>query len=251
LAAEEHAPPQPAPRVLSPQNHYLMTSMMQDVIRRGTATRARSLGRGDLAGKTGTTNDQRDAWFNGFNPSLVGVVWVGFDSYAPLGRGEVGGRAALPAWIEFMKTALDGVPEQSWNLPEGIVTVRIDPETGRKALYVNEHFTRRIVEMNAQESDHLLAYLTKWVQQPAFTVRYHWTAGTIGMWDNRFTQHYVVNDFTGERVIERVTVMGDTVEGNRPRWQPYTETAKLSAMTRHDRQLIRHLNQAQRQAAAE
>lgn len=129
--------------------------------------------------------------------------------------------------------------------------VRIDPETGRKALYVNEHFTRRIVEMNAQESDHILAYLTNWVKQPAFTVRYHWTAGTIGMWDNRFTQHYVVNDFTGERVIERVTVMGDTVEGSRPRWRPYTETAKISAMTRHDRQLIRHLNQAQRQAAAE
>lgn len=127
--------------------------------------------------------------------------------------------------------------------------VRIDPATGKKALYVNEHFTRRIVEMNAQESDHLLAYLTNWVKQPAFTVRYHWTAGTIGMWDNRFTQHYVVNDVVGERIIERVTVMGDTVVGNAPRWRPYTEQAKLSAMTRHDRQLIRHLNQQQRQAA--
>jgi len=116
--------------------------------------------------------------------------------------------------------------------------VRVDPETGKKALYVNEHFTRRIVEMSGQESDHLLAYLTNWVKQPPFTVRYHWTAGTIGMWDNRFTQHYVVNDFIGERIIERVTVMGDRVEPAQPRWRPYPETAGLSAMTRHDRQLI-------------
>lgn len=119
--------------------------------------------------------------------------------------------------------------------------VRVDPATGQKALYVNEHFTRRIVEMSGPESDHLLAYLTNWVKQPPFTVRYRWTAGTIGMWDNRFTQHYVVNDFVGERVIERVTVMGDRVEPARPRWRPYPETAGLSAMTRHDRQLIKHL----------
>ena len=119
--------------------------------------------------------------------------------------------------------------------------VRTDPETGKKALYVNEHFTRRIVEMSGQESDHLLAYLTNWVKQPPFTVRYHWTAGTIGIWDNRFTQHYVVNDFVGERVIERVTVMGDRVPAAKPRWKPYPETAGLSAMTRHDRQLIRHM----------
>ena len=119
--------------------------------------------------------------------------------------------------------------------------VRVDPETGKKALYVNEHFTRRIVEMSGQESDHLLAYLTNWVKQPPFTVRYHWTAGTIGMWDNRFTQHYVVNDFIGERIIERVTVMGDRVEPAQPRWRPYPETAGLSAMTRHDRQLISHM----------
>jgi taurine dioxygenase len=108
--------------------------------------------------------------------------------------------------------------------------VRTDPETGQKALYVNEHFTRRIVEMSGQESDHLLAYLTNWVKQPPFTVRYHWTAGTIGIWDNRFTQHYVVNDFVGERV-----------PAAKPRWKPYPETTGLSAMTRHDRQLIRHM----------
>lgn len=119
--------------------------------------------------------------------------------------------------------------------------VRIDPGTGRKALYVNEHFTRRIVEMNAQESDVLLSYLTRWVQQPAFTVRYRWRAGTIGMWDNRFTQHYVVNDFTGERVIERVTIMGDHIRGAQPRWPPFTESARRSAMSRHDRQLRQYL----------
>jgi len=126
--------------------------------------------------------------------------------------------------------------------------VRVDSASGRKALYVNEHFTRRIVEMSGPESDYLLAYLTRWVQQPAFTVRYHWTPGTIGMWDNRFTQHYVVNDFVGERVIERVTVMGDEVQGNAPRWRPWPESAGQSAMSRHDRQLVSHLK-ARSQAA--
>lgn len=122
-----------APRVISAQNHYLLISMMQDVIRRGTATKARSLGRDDLAGKTGTTNEQKDAWFNGFNRSHVAITWVGFDSAKPLGRGEVGGRAALPAWIEYMKVALDGVAEQPLTMPPGIITARIDPTTGKRA----------------------------------------------------------------------------------------------------------------------
>lgn len=127
------AQPQVAPRVLSAQNQYLMTSMMKDVVQRGTAVKAKALGRKDLAGKTGTSNEQRDAWFNGFNAGLVAIAWVGFDSFAPLGRGEVGGRAALPAWMDYMRVALDGVPEQTWDLPEGIVTVRIDPKTGKRA----------------------------------------------------------------------------------------------------------------------
>ncbi len=122
-----------AQRVISPQNHYLMNSMMRDVITRGTGIKARSLGRKDLAGKTGTTNDQRDAWFNGFNRSLVAITWVGFDSSKPLGRGEVGGRAALPAWIEFMQTALKDIPELPLKVPTGMVTVRIDPKTGKRA----------------------------------------------------------------------------------------------------------------------
>jgi penicillin-binding protein 1A len=128
----EDSPPY-APRVITRQNRYLMNSMMRDVIRYGTARRARSLGRKDLAGKTGTTNDQRDAWFSGFNPSLVAVSWVGFDSSKPLGRGETGGRAALPAWISFMAEALKGVPEQRLEVPDDMITVRIDPRTGERA----------------------------------------------------------------------------------------------------------------------
>lgn len=122
-----------APRVITPQNHYLMNSMMRDVITRGTARKARALGRKDLAGKTGTTNDQRDAWFNGFNRKLVTIAWVGFDSSEPLGRGEVGGRAALPAWIDYMRIALADTPEQPLPVPPGIVTIRIDPTTGKRA----------------------------------------------------------------------------------------------------------------------
>lgn len=129
----EEVKPLIATRVISPQNHYLMNSMMRDVITRGTARRARSLGRNDLAGKTGTTNDQRDAWFNGFNRSHVAITWVGFDSSMPLGKGEVGGRAALPAWISYMQEALKGVKEAPLRMPPGMVTVRIDPKTGKRA----------------------------------------------------------------------------------------------------------------------
>lgn len=119
--------------------------------------------------------------------------------------------------------------------------VRIHPVTGRKALYVNEHFTRRIVEMSAVESDTMLRFLTRWVQNPRFTVRYHWSEGAVGMWDNRCTQHCVLNDFTDERIIQRVTVMGDRPEGPGPRWEPWTKDAGKSAMSRHDRQLGRFI----------
>jgi penicillin-binding protein 1A len=120
----------PAPRVLSAQNAWLMTSMMQDVIRTGTARRALALERRDLAGKTGTTNDYRDAWFVGYNPDLVAAAWVGFDDHATLGAGETGGRAALPMWMALMKEALAGVPERTLEPPSGLVTARIDPRTG-------------------------------------------------------------------------------------------------------------------------
>jgi taurine dioxygenase len=114
--------------------------------------------------------------------------------------------------------------------------VRIHPVTKKKSLFVNEHFTRRIVELAHEESEALLRFLVRWVQQPRFTVRYRWTPGTIAMWDNRCTQHYVLNDFEGERVIQRVTVMGDRPEpASPPRWPPYVKP--FSAASRHDRQL--------------
>lgn len=119
-----------APRVLEPRNVFLMRSMMRDVIRRGTGRRARVLGRSDLAGKTGTTNDQRDAWFSGFNADVVTTTWVGFDKPQSLGEHETGGRAALPMWIDYMRSALQGLPEHLPERPAGLATVRIDPHTG-------------------------------------------------------------------------------------------------------------------------
>lgn len=129
-AADQPAKPKLAPRIIPAQTAYLVNSMMMDVIRRGTGRKALSLGRNDLAGKTGTTNDQRDAWFVGFNADLVAVTWVGFDEPKPLGPRETGGSAALPMWINFMATALEGTPEHALERPAGLVTVRIDPETG-------------------------------------------------------------------------------------------------------------------------
>ena len=120
----------PAPRVIPERIAWLMRSMMRDVVRRGTGRAARVLGRPDIGGKTGTTNDQRDAWFCGFGPGVVAVTWTGFDRLAPLGERETGARAALPAWIRFMRVALAGVPVEQRPLPEGLVTVRIDPATG-------------------------------------------------------------------------------------------------------------------------
>ena len=131
--ADSLPPPRLAERTLEPRNVWLMNSMLRDVIRRGTGRRALVLGRKDLHGKTGTTNDQRDAWFCGFSPALVTVSWVGFDSMKPLGRGETGGRAALPMWIDYMREALAGVPEIHRDPPPGLVTVRIDPATGLRA----------------------------------------------------------------------------------------------------------------------
>ena len=103
-----------------------MQSMMRDVVKRGTARRALALKRNDLAGKTGTTNDQKDAWFSGFNAEMVATAWVGFDKLAPMGRRETGGKAALPIWIDFMRVALDGVEEKIMKRPAGLVSVRID-----------------------------------------------------------------------------------------------------------------------------
>lgn len=125
--------PNLAPRTIDPRNDYLLTSMMRDVIRRGTGSAAMVLKRNDLAGKTGTTNDHRDAWFSGFNAKLVATAWVGFDDFSSLGRGEFGAKAALPIWIEFMRKSLHDVPEQPLDMPSGIVSVRIDRDSGTLA----------------------------------------------------------------------------------------------------------------------
>jgi penicillin-binding protein 1A len=124
------SPAATAPRVITEQNAYLVRSMMMDVIRRGTGAKAMSLGRKDLAGKTGTTNEQRDAWFSGYNSEVVTSVWVGFDNHDPLGRSELGGSAALPVWIDYMAVALEGVEDQQPVMPPGLAQARIDPETG-------------------------------------------------------------------------------------------------------------------------
>jgi len=122
-----------APRVISAQNAFIMRSMMREVVNRGTAVRAKALGRADIGGKTGTTNDQIDAWFSGFNDQVVTTAWVGFDNQQTLGGRETGGRAALPMWLNYMKVALDGSPENLEEQPDGLVTVRIDSLTGKRA----------------------------------------------------------------------------------------------------------------------
>ena len=127
---QELPPARPAPRVIDAENAWIMTSMLQDVIKAGTGARARALGRHDLAGKTGTTNDQKDAWFSGFNARMVTTVWVGFDQVAPLGRRETGAQAALPMWMDYMRVALAGMPPSEMERPPGLITVRIDPDTG-------------------------------------------------------------------------------------------------------------------------
>jgi penicillin-binding protein 1A len=119
-----------APRVISEMNAYQMDSMMKDVIKYGTGRRALSLNRTDIVGKTGTTNDQHDAWFAGYHPHVATVVWLGFDENKPLGRGEVGGVASLPIWIDYMQVALQGEPIIERPLPKDMVMLKVDPQTG-------------------------------------------------------------------------------------------------------------------------
>jgi penicillin-binding protein 1A len=121
-----------APLAIDPRIAYNMDSMLKDVIRSGTATRARQLERADIAGKTGTTNESRDSWFAGYQPELVAVAWVGRDDNKPLGRGEWGGTAALGIWIDFMEEALAGLPVAAIKRPDGMVPVRISLRTGEQ-----------------------------------------------------------------------------------------------------------------------
>jgi penicillin-binding protein 1A len=138
LPADAHGegvhPPMLAPHVIDIRNDYLITSLMKDVILRGTGYAAKALGRDDLAGKTGSTNDHRDAWFVGFNDDLSTSVWVGFDDFSSLGRahgiGEFGAQAALPIWMDYMGTVLKGVPSHTLPMPPGIATVQINRQSG-------------------------------------------------------------------------------------------------------------------------
>jgi penicillin-binding protein 1A len=129
-------------RAIDARNAWLMDSMMHDVVRRGTATRAAAvLKRSDLAGKTGTTNDYIDAWFCGYQPTVVGIAWIGFDQPKRMGNGETGGAAALPIWISFMEHALKGVPESWQETPEGLVAIVAHDPSGKtsKELIYKEH----------------------------------------------------------------------------------------------------------------
>jgi len=119
-----------AERAIDPRNAFIMTTLLRDVITSGTATRALELKRKDLAGKTGTTNENVDAWFCGFNVAQVAIAWIGYDQPKTLGNNETGSAAALPIWISYMQRALKGVPEQAYETPSGVVSLRINPETG-------------------------------------------------------------------------------------------------------------------------
>ncbi|HEY6009916.1 MAG TPA: penicillin-binding transpeptidase domain-containing protein, partial [Nitrospirota bacterium] len=129
-------------QAIKPETAYLITNLLRGVIERGTGWKARELGR-PAAGKTGTTNDYRDAWFIGYTPSLVTGVWVGHDDQKTIGPKETGARAALPIWLEFMKRAHEGIDPEDFAAPEGILFKQVDLKTG---LLVTEHCTRTIRE---------------------------------------------------------------------------------------------------------
>ncbi|WP_412072309.1 penicillin-binding protein 1A [Pseudomonas fluorescens] len=129
------APPTPAvaERIVDGRTTYILNSMLEDVIKLGTGRRALALGRGDIAGKTGTTNESKDAWFSGYNADYVTTVWTGFDQPESLGRKEFGGTVALPIWMNYMAAALKDKPPHTQPEPEGILSLRVDPISGRAA----------------------------------------------------------------------------------------------------------------------
>jgi penicillin-binding protein 1A len=144
-----------AVQIIDPRNAYLMTTMMQDVVERGTATRAKQLNRTDLAGKTGTTNDHVDAWFCGYQTDLVAVAWIGFDNPKSLGEHETGGRAALPIWVNYMGKVLQNVPMSPPISPQGVITARVNPATGFRVSHggIVEHFLQEQLPPEAGHED--------------------------------------------------------------------------------------------------
>ncbi len=146
--------------------------------------------------------------------------------------------APLQELCESLTALHDATPHGKPEINTIHPVVRIHPVTKRKALFVNQHFTRRLVELSHEESNMLLDYLVRWIASPRFTLRYRWHKGTIAIWDNRCTQHFVVSDFDQQRVIQRVTVMGDKPEAAAaPRWQPYVRRENVGASSRYDQQL--------------
>lgn len=151
---------QPAPaaekskQIIDPRNAFLMTSMMQDVVQRGTATKARQLGRTDLAGKTGTTSNHVDAWFSGYQADLVAIAWLGFDTPRSLGNNETGSHAALPMWMNYMGKVLKGVPMAAYRPPPGITAAKIHPASGLRAAEgtVMEYFMQEHLPPEAEEN---------------------------------------------------------------------------------------------------
>jgi penicillin-binding protein 1A len=129
----DETPVQYAERIMDERVNYIMTDILSDTITKGTGRRARALKRSDIAGKTGTTNGPTDVWFSGFNESIVTTTWMGFDNNTNLGSGEFGSNAALPMWIDFMALALPETPDRRRKQPDGLVTIRIDPDTGKAA----------------------------------------------------------------------------------------------------------------------
>lgn len=153
----EMATPLLAPRTIDERNAYLVTTLLRDVVLRGTGSGAMVLGRHDLGGKTGTTNDHRDAWFSGFNRDLVATVWMGHDDFSSLGRGEFASRTALPIWIDFMRLALAGVAEEPLPVPPGITTASIDTSghlvSEQTAGAITEYFkTEDLLKLSAAEA---------------------------------------------------------------------------------------------------
>ena len=178
LVQLDYLPPENlAERAIDSENAWIIGSMLRDVIKFGTGRRALSLNRSDIAGKTGTTNDQRDAWFSGFNKDIVTTVWVGFDKVAPLGKRETGARAALPIWIDFMKDALvnmeDAIPER----PEGLVSALIDKKTGTLTNVDNpdrmyEFFRQKLFTKKRSKFNNWEHHGLKWKVQPSSQLRY-------------------------------------------------------------------------------
>jgi penicillin-binding protein 1A len=144
------------PRVMEARINYIINSILRDVIQKGTGTAAKALNRDDIAGKTGTTNNQRDAWFAGFNPTFVAISWMGFDDYSPLGKKEYGARAALPAWMSFVSQLEHQIPAVTLEQPEGMISRNIDPNSGLAVAFgqpgIREIFRTEFVPAFSNES---------------------------------------------------------------------------------------------------